>query len=131
MNNKLNQDIEARDKLIYGKYRASKYKFGNIQYFKDLAPKTMDILIKSKFADPDARKNNAPSFMEFYDFMNTYPGYKAHGYTVNIDDDDYGVYIEGVEKGQPTGSVEEFKEFMTLFGNCSSFNETTMYCWFE
>lgn len=63
--------------------------------------------------------------------MVKYPKYEAHGYTVDEDREDYRVSIEGVEKGSPADSVEEFQEYMDLFRLCDKFDETTMYCWFD
>lgn len=33
---KLNNDIVTRDKIIYGKYRASAYRFDNVRKFSEL-----------------------------------------------------------------------------------------------
>lgn len=131
MKKELNQDIETRDKMIYGKYRPNKYKFGNICYFKEMPLKTLTQLFDENFIDPDCYKGKAPTAQEILDFITCYPEYSVHGFTVNIDDENYGVYIEGVEKGSPNSSVEEFKDFMALFSAYDSFNEKTMYCWFD
>lgn len=131
MKKELNQDIETRDKMIYGKYRPNKYKFGNICYFKEMPLKVLSWLFEQNYIDPNCSKGKAPTSEQILDFLSYYPEYSAHGFTVNIDDENYGVYIEGVEKGETSSSVEEFKDFMSLFSACDSFNEKTMYCWFE
>jgi len=41
----LNHDIEARDKIIYGKYRPNKYKFGGVQKFSGMTFKTLTALL--------------------------------------------------------------------------------------
>lgn len=127
----LNKDIVSRDKIIFGKYRPNKYKFGGIQKFEGMDVKTLKTLIDNNFADPEDRQNLAPSIQEIYDFMEMYPKYTAHGYAVSDQRDDYRVSIEGVEKGEPSESVKEFTDYMAVFRYSDCFSYETMYCWFN
>lgn len=131
MKRELNKDVSTRDKLIFGKYSPNRYKFGGIQKFENLDVETLGKLIDQNFAEPENRKNLAPSIGEIYDFMLRYPKYKAHGYAVSIDRDDYSISIEGVEKGEPAESVYEFSDYMAVFRYSDVFYHETMYCWFE
>jgi len=63
--------------------------------------------------------------------MHRHKDYLAHGYTTSDDMDNYGVIIEGVEKGVPASSSDEFKDYMSLFSNSDIFDEATMYCYFN
>lgn len=133
MNNKkeLNRDIETRDKLIFGRYRPSKYKFGGTCHFDDLDVDNLEKLIEQNFIDLQGKHNLAPTVEEIYAFMKKYPQYTAHGYTVSADRQDYRVSLEGVEKGVPSDSVDEFKDYMELFRHADEMNVGTMYCRFE
>lgn len=127
----LNKDIVARDKIIFGKYRPSTYKFGGIRHFEGLNVKKLKQLLDLNFADPEETQNFAPTIIEIYEFMKKYPEYTAHGYTVVDTRDDYRVSIEGVEKGNPSDSVEEFQDYMNLFSGMDEFDTSTMRCWFD
>lgn len=127
----LNRDIEARDKIIFGKYRPNKYKFNDGQKFECMSDKTLKELIDKGFADPDARKNLGPSVIEVYEFLHQYKKYCAHGYVTSADCDDYGLFIEGVEKGEPSESLQEFTDYMTVFRYSDAFSHETMYCYFD
>lgn len=113
-------DIAARDKIIYKRYRESKYRFGNIAAFKDMTARTLGQLILYEYIE------DTPLVRSVYEFMKQYPDYTCHGYTTQD-----SVVIEGVEKGMSASSPEEFKTYMSTFGNFERFNESTMYCKFR
>jgi len=128
----LNRDIETRDKLIYRKYRPNFYtQGGGIRHFTDLDAKTLQELVDMNFADPEDKQNDSPTLGEILEFLKKYPAYTAHGYSVSAERPDYRVSIEGVEKGIPSESVQEFQDYMALFRNADEFSNTTMYCWFD
>lgn len=56
-------DIVERDKLIYKKYRPSKYKFNNVAAFKDLSVKTLGQLLLREYID------DTPLVRTTYEFM--------------------------------------------------------------
>lgn len=128
---KLNRDIETRDKIIFGSYKDSKYRFGGIRSFRGLDVDTLKILLDQNFIDPEETQNESPTVFEIYSFMEDYPSYTAHGYTVVDSQEDYRVSLEGVEKGEPAYSIEELKDYMSLFRGADEFDESTMYCWFD
>lgn len=129
--NELNKDYKRRDSIIFGRYCKELYKFGGIRHFEGLDVIRLKMLLDENFIDPGDRQNLAPSVKEIYEFMKMYPSYKAHGYAVSIDRDDYRVSIEGVEKGSPEDSLKEYIEYMQLFRYADEFNNGTMYCWFD
>lgn len=127
-----NKDIETRDKIIYGRYREKKYKYGGTLHYEGLTVGTMKELMDQKFLDPEERQNSSPTVQEIYDFMCTYPGYTAHGYTVSADRDDYRVSVEGVMKPEQAATPEECQAFLRLFENADELRvEGYMYCWFD
>ena len=127
----LNKDILTRDKMIFGKYRPNTYKFGGIRKFDNLDVETLGKLLEMNFADPEERQNLAPSIQEIYEFMRKYPKYKAHGYAVSDEREDYRISIEGVEKGEPHESIDEFQDYMNVFRFSDTFDYHTMFCWFD
>lgn len=126
----LNKDIETRDKIIFGKYKPGKYKYGGTQKFRAMHVDTLKTLLDQDFADPECVKGDSPTIIEFYHFMRMYPEYTAHGYVVSDNEDNYGVVIEGVERGGLAASQFEVRDYMALFGRSDEFNEYTMWCWF-
>jgi len=68
---------------------------------------------------------------KIYEFMQRYPKYKAHGYAVSDERDDYRISIEGVEKGEPHESIKEFQDYMDVFRFSDTFDYHTMFCWFD
>lgn len=125
---KLNNDIVTRDKIIYGKYRASAYRFDNVRKFSELTADCITELLNQNFIDVEQHCGNAPTVLEIYEFLKKYTLYTAHGYTTDEDNDNYGVYITGVEKGIPSDSVDEFQDFMSLFSGCDELDTLTMWC---
>ncbi len=129
---RLNKNIEQRDKIIFGKYRASAYKFDGRRKFEHLTHSQLVRLLEEGYANPESRVGNSPLYIQVCDFIEKYPVYMANGYAVGgADEDDYGVYINGVECGEPAESGEEFQDYMALFGGFDEFDEATMYCMFE
>lgn len=126
----LNKDIETRDKIIFGRYRPNKYRYGTA-WFRDMNVKTLRKLLEQNFIDPEETQNESPTVEQIYEFMRRHPEYTCHGYTVAADRADYRVSIEGVEKGSPAANPIEFKDFMDLFGGADEINYRTNYCWFD
>ena len=128
----LNKDIEARDKIIYGKYRPKKYGHGGTAHFEDMTAKTLGRLLRDKFADPEDAQNLAPTLQEFYDFLKTHKGYTVHGYTVSADRDDYRVSIEGLYKPVPASTPEEYQDFINFNKYADELQvQNYMYSWFD
>lgn len=127
----LNKDIAFRDKIIFGKYRPNMYKFTKLRKFDGLDVNALSQLIDENFADPDCCKELAPTISEVYDFMTRYPKYKAHGYVTSLESNKYGVFIEGVDKGEPHETIDEFQDYMNVFRFSDTFDHMTMYCLFN
>lgn len=128
---KLNKDVAARDKMIFGIYDKSKYS-GGVRHFENLSFATLKRLVKENFADPEEHHNDAPTIGEIADFMAKYSGYTVHGYTVDVDRSDYRVSLEGVSKFSAADSFEELQEYRKIFGQADDFfDDGEMYCWFD
>ena len=119
----MEKDITARDKIIFGKYRPSKYKFDNNAAFEDMPLKTLTQLVVDEYIDLDGTCGSSPRFEEIYEFMKRHPDYTCHGYTTMED-----VVLQGVEKKIPAANVEEFKDYMATFVSPDRMNEGTMWC---
>lgn len=119
-------NIETRDKLIFGRYRPKKYQNDNHPIFSGVSGKTLGELIDQGFIAPMAQYHLAPPVCELHSFMQRYPGYTCHGYTTPNE-----VVICGVDKGSPADTPAEFQDFIGLFRNATETDVKTGYCWFE
>ena len=127
----MNKDIELRDKIIFNGYDAKKY-YGGIRHFSKLDINTLNSLIKLHFIDLYECQNNSPTTEEIFEFMQKYPEYYTHGYTVDILRKDYRMTLEGVGKDSAFDSEIEAKEFDQLFGQADEIDTSnTIYCWFD
>ena len=131
MSFKYNNDIEERDRIIFGKRQS---RSGWIRYFKELDADKLESLLKNNFIAPDDFYNSAPSAQEFLEFMKEYPLWRAHGYvtggTTTAIHSDCGVFIEGIKrKRQLLIDTEEFDEYSKLFGEADEFLPN--YCLFS
>ena len=128
---KLNDDIETRDKIIYGKYKSAPYKFTGYRSFSGMEADVLTDLLDNNFADPDETCGYSPTIYEIREFLRDYPDYTAHGYSADNKDGNYGIVICGVEKGSPSDSSDELHDYMRLFGNADEFDETNMRCCYD
>ncbi len=131
MVNNLNKDIETRDKLIFGKFKRNRYKFNDYISFEKLNLETFKALVDMNYINLNTNYNLAPMVYEIYDFLQKYPKYTIHGYVTSDESEDYGIYINGVEKGEPSESLQEFTDYMAVFRYNDEFEYETMYCWFD
>ena len=72
-------------------------------------------MIEQDFIDLRDRQNSCPSVKEIFEFMQKYPSYTAHGYTIAIKRDDYRVSLEGVAKYRSANSMDELRDFIDMF----------------
>ena len=121
---KYNKDEKTRNALL-GIHKGSYVQFSNLD------AETLEKLIDSNFADPEEAQNDAPTIAEFLEFMQDYPEYKAHGYTIGLDRSDYRVSIEGLE-GYPKTSGALIS-FIKIFRMADEFDITAGYvrCWYD
>lgn len=118
----LNKYIATRDKLIFGKYRPNRYKFGNSANFKGLNASILSQLIDEYYLNPLDNCGDT-TVDSIRDFVEKHYAYTVHGYTTLEN-----MVIEGVEKGSTNDTVEEFQDYMELFRNFKHFDSATMYC---
>lgn len=129
----LNQDDERRRELL--DIRPSVVDDGGIMHFEDLTLERLRHLLEEQFIDPDARQNEAPSTIEFYQFMEEWPEVTAHGYAVSIERDDYRIHIEGLDcdlADVDEDRREELKEaFEELCGEATEYeaDDEGLYAW--
>jgi len=128
---KINEDQIKRDKLLRPKYR------GNSGYgiFENLNVHTLRYLINNSFIAPDYRWNEAPTAMEFFNFMMVHKEYKAHGWTKNIECQgcmEYGFIIEGL-KGIPqdTGSRDDLRKFSEKADEWFEYPDGSIRTWYD
>ena len=127
----MNKDVKVRDEIIFGAYNEARYG-GGIRSFKNLCLAKLEKLVEKDFIDLRDRQNNCPSVKEIWTFMQKYPDYKAHGYAVTIQREDYRVSLEGVSKDRSADTIEELKDFVDMFRYADNFDiEGRMYCWFD
>ncbi len=90
----LNQDDERRRELlgITGDKDS-----GGILRFSKLRGETLQILLDEGFVDPQARQNEAPCTLEFFELMQAHPAIEAGGYAVSASRADYRIHLDGIE----------------------------------
>ncbi|MCA9523205.1 MAG: hypothetical protein KC609_19650 [Myxococcales bacterium] len=129
----LNQD-DTRRREILGIVERERDD-GGIMHFEDLTFDELTQLLEEQFIDPEARQNEAPSTLEFYEFMEQWPEVTAHGYAVSIDRDDYRIHLEGLYCDLDEVDEErrdELKEaFEELCGEATQYevDEQSLYAW--
>lgn len=128
----LNHDIEKRDTMIFGEYNKNEY-YGGIREFDRLDVDKLTWLIDNDFIEIDERQNMSPSTAEFYEFMQKYPLYKAHGYVVDISRSDYRITIEGLFYDSEEKPSDEAREEFTQLCRKYDANEVDSYkyCWWD
>ena len=124
-----NTDIKTRDEIIFGEYDPKLY-LGGVRYFTDMTLETIKMLVKTGFADPEDRQNEAPSIEEFISFMEANEGYVLGGYTVTDERSDYRISIDRIEKTEPIYTKEELEAFVDFARWADDF-ETDGYAWWD
>lgn len=99
----LNKDIANRDKMLFGRYRPNRYKFGNNAKCENIDNNTLHKLIEQNYIDTNDKCGNV-TVGDVLGFLDKYPVYKAHG----IAFENGAIKIEGVIKGLTNDTVEEF-----------------------
>lgn len=112
---KRQQIIEEHGYWTYGYKDKVKY---DLLYFA-IDSVGLKMLIDEKFADPEDRQNNAPSLGDIQKFIETHPNFKACGYIVTPERDDYRVSIEEV-RGEEL-SREDICDFANAFHTADEF----------
>lgn len=128
--NNLNRDFSTRDKMIFGEFNPNEY-HGGVRYFESLSLDTLKTLLEKNFIEPDESQNGSPTTEQILNFLERYPDYTAHGYTVNPERGDYRITLEGVFKGDGANSPQELQDFTQLFKNADFIDSATMYCLFN
>jgi len=99
-----NRDDERRHEIIGIGIRPGY----DIVHFSGLTAEQAQTLLAERFADGDDAQNDAPSFAEIVQFLESNPSFRAHGYAVTPSRSDYRVTLEGVESA--TGCKPTKKE---------------------
>ena len=127
----MNRDDLTRDIIIFGDYDLNKYS-GGVRNFEDLTVDKLKQLLDQGFIKPTERQNCSPDTASILEFMEKYPSYLAHGYTVTIKRSDYRVTLTGVSKDGSSDSEQETNDFISLFSDADEFHiGNIMFCWFD
>jgi hypothetical protein len=88
----LNKDYKRRDQIIFGRDEV-----GGCESFRGMTLETLKKLFDEEFIEGKDHQNSAPTASEMLKFMESHPGFTAHGYAISHLRDDYRVTIEGLE----------------------------------
>jgi hypothetical protein len=127
----LNKDWKRRDEIINGG-RGKRDGGYDVYHFEGMTLKTLKLLFKENFIDPNEQQNCAPSCGTILKFMEANKRFTCHGYVVSPERSDYRVSIEGVElTKKPT--VADKDNFVETFRMADEFtcNENGCYCWYD
>ena len=130
----MNKNIKERDEIIFGTYDKDTY-MGGARHFRYMNVDTLKKLINKGYIELDECQNCSPSTREFFDFMQEYPAFTAHGYAIIDTRDDYRVTIEGIECDRlddVTSNIEALKDFVRLARFANEFDiDDGFYCWWD
>lgn len=122
----MNKNVLLRDQIL-APYFTDKTYLGGVRSFAKLSSKIAQELLTHKFADPEDRQNDSPTFIEFVEFMCGHPEFKAHGYAVSKERPDYRITIEGLEAKNPSAQAStKFKSFCKNADDLSN-----KYSWYD
>jgi hypothetical protein len=128
----LNKDHKLRDEIIFSKYQNfSDYQGGCKNFIITL--EQLEELVENNFIDLDSYQNYSPTAKQILNFMRKYPEYKALGYAISVEREDYRVTLEGVEKMSGAESLTEMQDFVNLFRSADDFivSDDQMFAWFD
>ena len=97
----LNQDDEERINIIG---LAGDYSVGGQERFKGLEAYQLRTLLENNFMKWDSRHNDAPINESVLDLLETHPVFRAGGYVISPNRDDYRVSIDTIHA---SGEVSE------------------------
>jgi len=105
-------------------------KYG-VRHFANLDANTLEKMIELGFADPEEKQNEAPTIGEFLEWMKVNPSYKAHGYVVCVERNDYRLSVEGVDGCGK--DWEEVRRFQLMFQDADEFDieENYQRAWYD
>ena len=137
---KYNIDYKRRDALIFGDICQPEEKWvGGIKQFS-ISPSVLKQLIEERFIDPEDSQNDSPTareFSEFFDNASDPDEWRAHGYAVSHDREDYRISIEGCVAEWWLREADSHQADMIAFANlfrlADEFELTTTkaYCWYD
>ena len=116
------ENVAERDKIL--NIITDEKNFGGVHYYTGLDVESLQKLVDLHFALPNDNQNDAPTIGEFIEFMKEFPRFKAHGYAVVPERDDYRVSVEGLSfsanGGEPL-TKKEMIAFMAFNGTADEF----------
>lgn len=130
-----NLDYKRRDELIFGDACPPEEQWaGGIRRFS-ISPSTLKQLLEERFINPEDSQNDSPTareFSEFFQFVSDPEEWRANGYAVSHDREDYRVSIEGCESNCNLSS-DDLIAFTKLFRSADEFElePNRAYCWFD
>lgn len=129
--------LGRRDQLLFGGARPN-YCGGTAQ-FKGISLETLKELQRIGCLDPTDSFNCSPETGEFMNFMESHPGFTAHGYAYRIDRFEevggilHSIAIEGIELRAPKIDWQTTQDFVLAFRHADDFEwePDRLYCWYD
>lgn len=127
-------DANYRDNIIFNeKFNSRKY-VGGIRHFTNVSLDTIITLIERGFANPSDKQNEAPSILEFCEFVKNHNpnNWYFHGYAVSPNRYDCRVSVEGIGSVHPLTS-DDLVDFISLCKYADTLidkKNNPVYCWY-
>ena len=128
-------NTSERDHILFGTTPPT-YS-GGVAKFTRLTLEKIKLLVKKGILDPTDSYNCSPEVQDYMDFMETHPGFHAHGYAVSPERKDCRVTIEGIKaRLEPTDSPfdpDTIRDFVLRYRHADEFEwePDHLYCWYD
>jgi hypothetical protein len=127
--NTLNPNYKERDKILFGTTDVNYW--GGSKQFTELSLEDLEKLVDLEFIDVEECTSYSPTVEEILEFMSEYPNFKAHGYAIAYERDDYRVTLEGVSHYGTYLTRDEELAFIYMFRTADDFELESGYAWFD
>lgn len=106
--------------------------FGGIRYFRGVPLNVLQQLINRRCVEMGAWNECRGVAALFLPFLETHPGFTAHGYVVSSERPEFRVTVEGIEKAD-LFTKEEVIDFAYAFRGADEFELASDYarCWYD
>lgn len=116
---KINKDTQRRNRILGITFDWEKVSSGTMS-LERIDVKTLELLFRERFIDPNEKQNESPTAIQFLSFMQKYPVVLAQGYVVSPNREDYRITIDGLSV-QPSYASGELK--LAFFEFCKDADE--------
>ena len=125
-------NAHQRDLVLFNEpFDKQKY-LGGVRRFDSVTYADCQELYRLNVLGPDEQQNCAPPVKDIVEFLRLHPNFRAHGYAVSPEREDYRVSFEGVKCG-PGYSMQDVWDFFDLFQYPDELiiEPDGIYCWFD